>query len=156
VVVERMVRNIDIWPTLYDLLGLEQPKYSDGRSAVPLIEAALEDRQPGPADNGSATAVGYLDRTWGNRELPPKHTLSITRDGMRFVLRAPDQVELFEHATDPMEQRNLAEEREEEVAKLRGEAEKLLEEKPAWGDAPKVEIDDMYLEQLRALGYVVK
>jgi arylsulfatase A-like enzyme len=156
VVVEAMVRNIDIWPTLYDLLGLEPLVHADGRSTVPLIEAALEGRAVTPTDNGSATAVGYIDRTWGNREEPPKPTVSITRDGQRFILRAPDHVELYEHATDPTEQRNLVEERPEEVERLRAEAEQVIAVEPPWGETPKIELDEMYLEQLRALGYVVK
>jgi arylsulfatase A-like enzyme len=156
VVVDSMVRNVDIWPTLYDLLGLEPPRYTDGRSTVPLIEAAVEGRPAQPADNGSARAVGYLDRTWGNREEPPKPTVSITGGGKRFVYRASDDVELFDHETDPWEQRNLAPQRKDEVTHLRSEAEELLAEKPAYGEAPKIEIDEMYLEQLRALGYVVK
>ncbi len=156
VVVDAMVRNVDIWPTLYDLLGLEPPKHSDGHSTVPLIEAAIEGRTPEPGQNGSERAIGYLDRTWGNREEPPKPTVSITEGGKRFVYRGPDDLELFEHETDPWEQRNLASPRGEEVERLRSEAEELLAEKPAWGTPPKVELDEMYLDQLRALGYVVK
>jgi len=156
VVVQPMVRNLDIWPTLYDLIGLEPPAVSDGRSTVPLIEAALAGESGSPADNGYARAIGFLDRTWGNREEAPLPTLSITGGGQRFILRAPDHVELYEHATDPTEQQNLAEQRSEDAERLRAEAEKLLAEKPVWGDTPKIEIDEMYLEQLRALGYVVK
>lgn len=67
-----------------------------------------------------------------------------------------DRAELYDRGTDPREQRNLAEERPEVVAELRRKAETYLASPPAsWGTAPSVEIDDMELRQLRALGYSV-
>ena len=42
VVVEARSRNVDVWPTVLDLLGLESPAGIDGRSLVPdLLAAAM-------------------------------------------------------------------------------------------------------------------
>jgi arylsulfatase A-like enzyme len=153
VVVQPMVRNVDIWPTLYDLLGLPPVEPSDGKSAVPLIEAALSGA--GPEANGTSS-IAFLDRTWGARDEAPKPLVSVTSGGKRFIRLGPEQIELYDDTVDPRNQKDLAKEQPETVAKLRSEADQVLGEKPAWGETPKVELDEMYLDQLRALGYVVK
>jgi arylsulfatase len=152
VVVEPMVRNVDIWPTLYDLLGFPPVEPSDGRSAVPLIEAALGGA--GPEANG-VSSVGYLDRTWGARDEDPRPLVSVASGGKRLI-RGPDQTELFDDSLDPRNQKDLSKEQPEALAKLQSEADEVLGAKPPWGETPKVELDEMYLDQLRALGYVVK
>ena len=43
----------------------------------------------------------------------------------------------------------------EVLARLREVADEYLEESPAWGDAPTREIDELELNQLRALGYAI-
>ena len=64
----------------------------------------------------------------------------------------------FDKSQDPMEQQNLAQEEPEVTASLNEMAVGYLESPPPpWGeDAPSVEIDEMQLNQLRALGYGVQ
>jgi hypothetical protein len=64
---------------------------------------------------------------------------------------------LFDRDSDVREQRNIAEEETETAARLREQAEAYLASPPPpWGDeTPSVELDDMDLNQLRALGYVL-
>jgi len=152
IVVEPLVRNVDVWPTILDLLGLPPIEGADGRSLLPLIEAAGRG-QPAPE---AEPAFAYLDRTWGwpGRESVP--LASIRKDGKRLVLRRRegDAVELYDHATDPREQVNLAQSEPELVAELKPAAEAHLADTPIWGAAPQVQVDEMYKAQLRALGYV--
>jgi len=157
VVVEPTVRNVDIWPTLFDLLGMDPPTPSDGRSQVPLIEAALRGEKPAPTDSFTGP-VAYLDLTWGAKDhRAPTPLVSVLRDGTRFVY-GPEtkQVELYDEKADPDEQHNIADSRPEDVKTLRAEAESALQQTPPWGSSPTVELDDLHREQLRALGYIVR
>jgi arylsulfatase A-like enzyme len=160
VVVEPLVRNVDIWPTLLDLLGLDPLPETDGRSLVPLIEAAARgDEVPDEAGQAHPSALSYLDRswgTWGENERPPDPLVSIRRGPLRLIFRteASGSSELFDHSSDPSEQRNLMLNRPEEAAELRRESEEWLSKGIPWGSSPEVEIDEMHAEQLRALGYI--
>ena len=65
--------------------------------------------------------------------------------------------ELYDHGSDPTEQRNIATEATEAMAELAPLVD-AYKGHPAvvWGSPDKVEVDSMRLEQLRALGYVIK
>ena len=160
VVVENRSRNVDIWPTLLDLLGLPGLPDADGRSLVPEILAAgtgrtIADDQPGFA---------HLERGWGRPELPSRPTVAVTKGPYRFVLQlAPDsprdpRVEwLFDGGADPRERKNLIEDRPEVASELRALAEAYLEQTPPdWvGEGVDVELDEREAAELRALGYAV-
>jgi arylsulfatase A-like enzyme len=155
VVVEPLVRNIDIWPTLLDLLGLPPLAESDGRSVVPLITAAARGEagqvEPPPA-------FAFLDQTWGRRGEEPRPLASLRLGRKRILWRPgePDSLRVFDHQSDPLEQRDLAGElAAEERAALRPAKEAALAGSIPWGQTPEVEIDEMRLGQLRALGYAV-
>jgi arylsulfatase A-like enzyme len=143
-----------------DLLGLPPLPETDGRSLVPLIEAAARgDEMPDPAGPASPSAISYLDRswgTWGENERAPDPLVSIRRGPLRLIFRtaAPNTAELYDHASDPREQRNLAPSRPAQAAELRRESEEWLSQSAPWGATPEVEIDEMHVEQLRALGYL--
>ena len=72
--------------------------------------------------------------------------------------RYPARSELYDKWEDSLEQRDLAEEQPEVAARLNELASGYLQSPPPpWGeDAPTVEIDEMQLNQLRALGYGVR
>jgi arylsulfatase A-like enzyme len=153
VVVEPLVRNVDIWPTVLDLVGLPALPQTDGRSLVPLIQAAAR----GEADGAEAPAQAYLDRSWGKREDPSRPLLSVVSKGRRLVRQSvPEKLELFDHSNDPTEQHNIAEERPDWVAELEPQLDEQMKQKPTWGAPSDVEIDEMNRELLKALGYVVK
>ena len=66
VVVKPLVRNVDLFPTLLDLLGLPPLPETDGRSLVSLIEAAARGNgAPDEAGKELPSALSYLDRSWG-------------------------------------------------------------------------------------------
>ena len=64
--------------------------------------------------------------------------------------------QLFDAREDPAELRNLREDRPEDFERLQKIAQDHIEEEPKWVEGtPTLEIDEMELNQLRALGYQV-
>lgn len=155
IVVETRVENVDVWPTLLDLVGLSMPPEVDGRSLVPDMLAAARGEVH---RNGDETAVSHLDQTWGKRELPPQDTVAVTEGPLRYV-RVKEgrrtRERLFDASKDPAELRDRAEEDPESLARLRSAADAYLEKPPDFGEAPTREIDELELNQLRALGYAI-
>jgi arylsulfatase A-like enzyme len=157
VVVEQRTQNVDVWPTLLDLLGLPPMPGIDGRSRVPEILAAARGE---PAPDDAAPAYAHLDQTWGRRTQQPAPTVAVTQEGFRYVMArnagGHTQAELFDGGRDALERRDVIEENPEVAARLRGLAESYLESTPPWGtETPTLELDEIQLNQLRALGYAV-
>jgi arylsulfatase A-like enzyme len=158
VVIERRTQNVDVWPTLLDLLGLPPLADSDGRSRVPDIIAAMRPESGPPPEE---KAFAHLDTTWGRRELDPAPTVAVSEGRYRFITvppswgRGPPQEELFDRATDPGELRDLIDSEPEVASRMRQAARAYLENTaPPWGvEAETLELDEMQLNQLRALGY---
>jgi len=156
IVVETPSANVDIWPTLLDLLGLPPLEDPDGRSLLPEILAVAD----GAGDrDAEASRFAYLDLTWGQTKREPHPLVSVSSGRYRFFHQPtqPESSELYDHEADPREQHDIAAEQPEVAARLREEAEAHLESDPApWGEASVVELDDMMLNQLRALGYKIE
>jgi arylsulfatase A-like enzyme len=151
-VVEPVVRNVDIWPTILDLAGLPPLPQTDGVSLVPLIEAAARKETV-----ETPRSMAYLDQTWGQMEADPFPLVSIREDGRRILFRParPQALEIYDHASDPLERRNLRRAPPEWAEPLRQELETRLGDPVPWGESIEVNVDDMQRNQLRALGYVV-
>jgi arylsulfatase A-like enzyme len=144
--------NVDLWPTLLDLLGLPAMRDVDGLSALPLIQNALTRTRRASRPR---TGFSYLDQTWGRTQVRANPPLAVSEGTLRLYHQSgsPEEDELYDLALDPREQRNLRSDRPEEVARLRGVADAHLAGRPPWGTAPKLELDEMELSNLRALGY---
>lgn len=103
---ERTVETVDIYPTLADLCGLQAPSDLAGASLRPLLEnpRAAWDR---PA---------YTEVARGGRSVRTERWRYTEWNGGR------DGVELYDHAADPREFRNLAKDpaHAKTVAELRG------------------------------------
>lgn len=155
IVVETEAENVDVWPTLLDMVGLPPLAESDGRSMVQEVLASA--RGEVLASDGEA-GFAHLDRAWGKVSQEPNSVVAVAHDGYRLVqpLAPGEASSLYQIAEDPMEQVDLIEE-EPERARILGErVEAYLEQsEPPWRPE-EVEIDDMNLRQLRALGYVVE
>lgn len=147
------VENVDIWPTVFDLMGMPPRQGTRGRSLVPLIEAAARG-----AENGDQVRprFSHLDQTWGQRNAKPKPLVSVIDDGYRFFRQTVDGTEeLYDVEADPYEQKDITDRHPEVVERLRGMVRAYLESEPGWGGPDDVALDDFELGQLRALGYVV-
>ena len=149
------VRSIDIFPTLCELLGVEAPRGLRGRSLVPLLEGGALEPLP---------TFGELVEDAGSRALgEPMGIAHAVVDGkwklirnLRTPLRRPrPNLELYDLATDPGEQRDVADEHPEVAARLaelveRWTAASLGLAAPSLNAA---DVDPEVLAQLEALGY---
>ena len=157
VVVEARSENVDLWPTVLELLGLPPQPDTDGQSLGPQIIAAAE----GTAEpRAEGIAIAHLDQAWGRIQQKPRPMVAINEGRWRLIYRAqtPKRSELYDKWQDPRELRNVADDWPEVLEDLNAKARAYLKSRPPpWGDdAPTVEIDEMRMNQLRALGYGVR
>jgi arylsulfatase A-like enzyme len=158
--VRATVSNADVWPTLLELVGLPPLPGADGRSLVPLVLAAAG---TGGADGAppERPVFAQLERGWGRPHARNAASLVSVTDGKLRLLttlsgkKSPPQ--LFDRAADPAEKRNLAKGDPEAAARLRALVDGYAQSaKTPWGVAPReVELDELRLNHLRALGYVI-
>ena len=157
VVVDSPSENVDIWPTLFDLIGLSGLEDPDGASLLPAIESAMLG-EPSP-DEGSLS-FSHLEEKWGRLEEEGSFPMvSVTEDDWRLIYKSSEESpQLFNKKSDPGEKKNIAKKHEDVVAALQGEVDAYLEQDEApWPEENlSVELDDMELNQLRALGYGIQ
>ncbi len=152
-VVETLVQNVDVWPTVLDLMGLPGLPDADGRSLVPLLHAAANGAAV-PEELARRPSFAELDQNWGQTKLSPKPIVAIVNGRHRMIQHLNNgAVELYDHQVDPLEQTNLADSQPEAVEDLKRGVSAYVEKQAAW-EAPKVELDEMRQAQLRALGYI--
>jgi arylsulfatase A-like enzyme len=156
IVVEEPVANLDIWPTVLDLIGMPGLPDADGQSLVPLIlDAGGLGSSPGELKGRALFA--QLDRSWGGKNKNSNEVISIRREPYRFIYsqNVPDALELFNHASDPEEQENIRDKDPETAAVFLQEVEDFLARPKKEWEIPEVELDEMMRAQLRALGYAI-
>ncbi len=116
--VASLVRNIDVFPTVMDALGLEVPGDIEGRSLLPLMRG--EDL---PAVTAYADALNTVDEHSPNNGLPEhcRDDLFMVIDGRWKLIHhkaTPANTELFDLEADPLERENVAARFPEERARL--------------------------------------
>jgi choline-sulfatase len=155
IVVEAPSENVDVWPTLLDLLGLPALEGADGRSRVPEILAAARGE---PAATRGGARFAHIDQAWGRTREQPRPMVAVSEGLYRLIQRADaGPGELYDRAADPREQVDIGAEQPEVLARLEALADEYLNRSPApWQAAPAVELEEDQLEQLRALGYAVE
>ena len=160
IVVNTPISNIDVWPTILDMVGLPPLPNTDGRSVLPLILEAGGATPSTPIDDLRRPIFAQLDRRWGRVGAESDPLVSVTDGDLRYFrpVESPDSAELYDRSEDPMERTNLLTSDPAAGARLRSLVDSYLEEaKSPWPvPAIEVELDEMRLEQLRALGYVIK
>ena len=159
VVVTTRTRNIDIWPTVLDLLGLPPMEDVDGRSQVPAILRAARGEAP---EVDEVQAFSHLDQRWGTPDVPASATISLTEGPYRYVstpVGAGRRLEeLFSSEGDRLEARNLARENPELLLRFRESVRAHVEDSAPspWGvEVETLDVDEINLDQLRALGYAL-
>ena len=154
VVVTTRSQNVDVWPTIFELIGVDAPGEQDGRSLVPEIMAAARGEEPPRPER-----VGYshLNQNWGQRHRDELRTVALVDGPLRYVrgtLGTKTIEEFFDADSDPRELKDLAKSDPETLARLRDLMdERLASEELAFGDVTTREIGEMELNQLRAIGY---
>jgi choline-sulfatase len=154
-VIDVPTENVDIWPTLLDMLGLPPLEDPDGRSRFPAILAAARGE---PVPDSRTPRFAHIDQAWARTSKPAIPMISVTDGDYRLFRRELDgSLELYDRSVDRAEQVDLAAERPEVLARMTALAEDYLARPQAdWAGAPDVEIDPAELEELRALGYQVE
>jgi arylsulfatase A-like enzyme len=152
-------------PTLLDLSGLPVPKKVQGQSLVPLIAAARSSKGGAQALGWKAEpAVTEKARSENAGGPPPYETESygIVHDGWKLVhhvqrAAGAEEFELFNHAEDPLDSKNVASQHPDQVARLNAllaEWNKMVEkDKLPKGDSAEG-LSSKELERLKTLGYV--
>lgn len=155
--IPQLVENIDIAPTLLDLVGVARPEGFEGQSMRDLV-------------NGDAEAMASFDRATAEYFRLDKGWLGSIRTDRWHYIYNPDRItpvcrpesdyfkvaeeELYDHEKDPSEQLNVAVERPSLIVELRQELltrfERQLEHEPPQRADPRV------IEQLKAMGYLVE
>ena len=153
IVVDTQVANIDIWPTLLDLLGFKPLEQADGISTLPLILAEANGEEV-PAEFSERDVFSQLDRHWGKVDREPNPWVAVLSDTYRYFeqTRLPEHSSLFDHSNDPKETKNLFEKLPEVQQELELKVTAYLEQESVW-KVETEEISELELSQLRALGY---
>lgn len=112
--VETQVRNMDIVPTIVDLMGMDAEKSFQGASVVPILEGSERDERPVYSEGRmmySVRAGGfkYAERFYGFG-IRPFHWGG---DAVK------EYAELYDLKTDPDERRNILHERPEDASRMR-------------------------------------
>ena len=69
----------------------------------------------------------------------------------------PEKDQLYQIESDRREQADVAGDASDALAKLQDRAKLYLQGETPWeGGAPEIELDDLHLRQLRALGYSIE
>jgi iduronate 2-sulfatase len=90
---------LDIYPTLCDLAGLDKPAHLEGLSMAPLLDDPdLKWKEAAYSQYCRGSSMGYSIRTDRYRYT----------EWRRAGDKQPDAVELYDHETDPAENRNIA------------------------------------------------
>ncbi len=103
-----LVEFVDIYPTLSELAGLPLPRYLEGTSFKPLLDApnrpwksaAFSQYPRNAGRSGGGALMGYSMRTERYR-----FTVWVGRNDLTKI----NAVELYDHRTDPQENANIAE-----------------------------------------------
>ena len=161
IVVPSRSRNVDIFPTLYDMVGIEAPielDEADGISLLPDILAAA--RGQTSAEAYQREGFSHLRQGWGqkNRKVD-RSTFALTSGDLRYVhqqIDAEGSGELFDAVDDPHETKDVSAEHAEVIESMRTRGKELAEIDPVWGIPETREINELELNQLRALGYEIE
>jgi len=161
IVVNSRSRNVDIFPTLYELLGIESPielDEADGVSLLPdILEAARGQTSPEAFER---EGFAHLRQGWGQKTRSHlSSTFALTSGDLRYVNQVQDSEtieELFDARSDPKETRDVSRERTEDLEKMRSRAKELAKIDPVWGEPEKRDLSELELNQLRALGYDIE
>jgi arylsulfatase A-like enzyme len=153
VVVDAATANVDLWPTLLELLHLPSLGDVDGESQVPAIMAAARGEEAPPR---GTPRFAHLDQSWGRTKMEPRPMVAVSEGPYRLVRAHEAKGWLYNRSNDPREQIDVADDEPEVLARLQALTDEYLDRPPAPWSASDVELSDAELEQLRALGYDVE
>jgi arylsulfatase A-like enzyme len=155
-VVRSRAENVDLWPTLLDLLGLPPLPAAQGRSLLPAIDAAAAGRETADA---RPPAVAHMDWIWGNPDPGNGATLvKVVQEPFRLIRTlVPGEAGSAQLYADPEERSEVSARHPETTRELEEQVQRYLREASArTRPSEQVTLDRMKREQLEALGYVIE
>lgn len=144
--VGQLVRQVDLMPTILDLLGLPIPPGLDGTSLVPAL-----------CDGTALDLEAFLEAFGRVRGTARDHRRGWRSERWKYVEapNAPDvPPELFDLAADPRERRNVAAEEPIQVEALRARVAAVEATAVGEGAALSAEEEAAVEARLRDLGYI--
>lgn len=156
VVVKRKTTNLDVWPTLLDLLGLPDQGEIDGRSRKDEILATMTGDLSVAEEVEGDFSVAYLDENWGQPVTEQKHAVSVLEGDFRYVAGTDFSGRPFEVllSVEDGQATDRKGEHPDVFERLKARAEAELADQAVFA-ADRIELDEMQLDQLRALGYEI-
>ena len=151
VVVQDLIRNIDVTPTILKALDLETPAKTTGLDVAPLVHGESE---PSPRV-AYADAINIFDLNAGLVDQRPDDALLFcATDGRWKLIHRPlieGKDELYDLVSDPTEQVNLFSSQPEQVERLKSR----LDAFNGYVDKPFGNpTDEKVIERLKSLGYM--
>jgi arylsulfatase A-like enzyme len=147
--IRSLVQQVDILPTVLDVLGISPSAQVQGTSTLPLLAMEAQEAKP---------AFSYLDFRGDWAE-------SVTRDGWKLIrsrlsslsgtASEMNRLELFDLNRDPHEQQDLSRklpERTSQLVQILDEHKSVMSDQAITGRA--VEPSEEVREELKALGYI--
>lgn len=141
-VVERLVRDIDVMPTVLDLVGTAPPAGVRGESLRPLLEGRDDDGEP--REHYAEALYGRLHYGWAALR-------SLCDERFKYV-EAP-RPELYDLGQDPGESYNAIELHPEQAERMRARLQELAPDALDTSE-PAAPLDPQVAARLRSLGYL--
>jgi len=109
-VINQQVRSVDIYPTIFQLVGLDISEKIDGVSLIPLILGSNMKEQPAILESRINVEDGITSNTIGVRTSKFKYFRNINDE--------KKDVTLYDLDKDPLEEENIQESRKEIVFEM--------------------------------------
>ena len=153
-------------PTLLDVSGLLVPEAAQGQTLLPLV-AAYRDAE-GDAGKQAAADLGWETRPAvleehkrDDEDDEDDESYAVVLDGWKLIhnvqTKSKPEFELFDHAADPLDVRDLAEQDADRVEALETELaywRRMVTDAKLPDDASTEGMSSEELEKLRSLGYI--
>lgn len=164
--VTETTRSIDLMPTLLQTSGLAIPESAQGQSLLPLAaayrDAEGETAAQAAADLGWETLPAVLEEhKRAEDEDEDDESFAIVFEGWKLIhnvtTKSKPEFELFDHAADPLDAANLAEQHGDRVEALKTELawwRRMVEDGKLPDDDSTEGMSSEELQKLRGLGYI--
>jgi arylsulfatase A-like enzyme len=134
-VVKDLVEQIDILPTILDILKIQTPPGLSGQSFLGIIKG-----KPGTVDRK------------GMAQMPGKKIFAVRYQSWKLIF-TPEGLELYNVAKDPKETKNLKDVNSSMVKELQTMFRSMMERFPSSGSEP-MKANQKDIDMLKSLGYI--
>jgi len=133
-----LVENIDVAPTILDIMGIKKPAIFRGETLLPLIEHRVAVRKKKTAFSSTAHGLSAVS----------------LQDGAWKLIRYENRYELYNLNSDPLEHSNVVDRYPAKLGTLKKSLEDIENNYNVASDENVGRLNSNELETLRSLGYV--